>query len=99
MTRLSAADLARFMGPTPALEPPQDASTATRKPGKAGMRVPSHPGLSGAFRIGQVGAHLHRFRWCKAWAQWVSVCGIGKHGEPQAGQGERCVVCYREEAV
>jgi hypothetical protein len=65
-----------------------------------GNRYPSHPALSGPVLEAVVGGHLHRWRWCGAWACWVSRCGIGRHNRPDGGQavdvGE-CLRCFSEE--
>lgn len=60
-------------------------------------RKDSHPALSGPILLGAYGGHLHRWRWCVAWGQWIARCGIGRHYRPAGGQvvdvGE-CLRCF-----
>jgi hypothetical protein len=107
MTRLNTADLKR-LGLTSESVVPQvtrkgrNMSTQSSQ-AVSGLPEPiqrvSHPALSGPVVVGVVGGTRHRFRWCKAWAQAISVCGIGCHSVPSDVEGIECSRCYGSEEV
>jgi hypothetical protein len=107
MTRLTLSDLQRLGLTSESTKPRvtrkgRNVSTQSSQ-ADSGLPEPiqrdSHPSLSGPVVVGVVGGTMHRFRWCKAWAQAISVCGIGCHSVPRGGVGSECSRCYGSEEV
>jgi hypothetical protein len=107
MTRLTLSDLKRLGLTSESVVPSvtrkgRGMSTQSSPPHIARpepIQRDSHPSLSGPVVVGVVGGTRHRFRWCKAWAQAISVCGIGCHSVPRGGAGSECSRCYGSKEV
>jgi hypothetical protein len=103
--RLTLSDLKRLGLTSESVVPPvtrkgrnvstQSSPTNIARP--ESLQRDSHPALSGPVVVGVVGGTRHRFRWCKAWEQAISVCGIGCHSVPKGGDGVKCDRCYGSE--